>query len=132
MLYAAYMKYKYVISILLLLVCLESAGCRGCFPDALCKDDHGVIQHGNTEFAWFLVNSFNYLWEHLFEVIALFVASFFVYGWGISLIQSDNSTKKFLGWVLLVTASAFLAYLYVMVMLIMVLLVAFAINGFRR
>ena len=123
------MKYKYVIILLLQLVCLGTAGCAGSFPDALCKDDHGVVQHGECEFAWVLVNSFDYAFDHIFEIIGLMIVSFFVIGFGISLIANGH---KFWGWLLLIGGGIFIAVVYTMCLILLLFVVAFAINGFRK
>ena len=123
------MKYKYIIIVLLLLACLGTTGCAGCFPDALCKDDHGVVQHGETEFAWVLVNSFDYAFDHIFEIIGLMLVSFLGIGFGISLIANGH---KFWGWLLIIGGAIFLALVYTMAMIVVVFAVAFMINGLRK
>ena len=102
------------------------------FTDEMCKDDHGVPQHGETEFAWFLVNAMNALFDNPFRLLGLLIGAFLMLGVGGALIGSGNPAGKLLGWLIIIGGAAVLAYIYTMMMIVLAFVVAFIIGGFRK
>ena len=127
MMYRACMKYKYLWLFLALLFCLGAVGCS--VPDAMCVDDKGVPQHGETEFAWFLINSFNLIFENPLRFLGIIVLIFVLLGVGGNLYANGH---PILGTIVMIGGAAILAYIFTIVFFFLAMVFGLMLGGFRK
>ena len=120
---------KITLIALLLLFCLGLTGCAGSFPDAMCKDDAGIVQHGETEFSWVIINSFRLVFDHpgrFLLIIALTFALLFAGGalWG--------AGQKFLGAIVIVAGAVILATIFTLAYFVLAMVLGVVFSGFLK
>ena len=123
------MKTKPILLCLLLLFCVGLCGCAGSFPDAMCKDDHGVIQHGETEFSWVIINSFKLAFDNPLRLLLIIVLTFVLFllgGW------LWGAGQKFLGVLAIGIGAIILATMFTLAYFVLAMVIGIVFSGFLK
>jgi hypothetical protein len=117
-------------NLLLVPFCLALTGCA----EELAKlhlDENGKPCAENQEFAYFIINSFNLVFDHPLMFLASIVGVFLLMSFGVAL-WAKGGIWKFFGVLMVVAGAAIYCVFLGMVYLVMALALGVIISGFRK